>query len=529
MNLLPVLQNRDFSNRIETGRLRWVVNSMEWSAVGGCSLASLTAYGPELDLWGLIGSLRCPVTLYDDLGRACWWGYVDEAAVRVGSVEVGATVASMSNRLAVAYSFVAPGSQMVGQRKTTAFVEDAEAAAEYGKKERLASASGLTDAGALARRDAILAAEKWPQSVTSYTPDGFGSPRGRVRDSGAENSQSASLICRGWFETLSWQYASWAMVAGISYRDVGVSAANFGTPSNQKRMQQITIGAAAINALAIQLYARKIGAPADNLVAGLFAVDGSGNPTGSALASGSITAASLATSADWHTVSITEQELAAGTMYAIVLERSGALDGSNYFGVVVNAAAGYSGGSGGYYNGSAWVGYADDMMFEVMVNNQVETTTQIRDLVDLYGEFITGVEIDAASGVYTASFRDGDTTTLAEIQELLAMGGPNGRRYLAEVDSARRLHVWEEPAVTETVYMDRWGGIQDARGMKITPWLPPVGVWARLRDVIPASADTSKMADPTLQFIEGAGWSADSGLALRFRGQPSIEEFLRYK
>ena len=55
---------------------------------------------------------------------------------------------------------------------------------------------------------------------------------------------------------------------------------------------------------------------------------------------------------------------------------------------------------------------------------------------------------------------------------------------------------------------------------------PPVGSWVQLTDVVPASVDLSKLADPTLQFVEGATWSGDRGLQLRFRGQPSLDEMM---
>ncbi len=533
MSLRPVLQNRDFTKKIETGRLNWTVNSLEWEAVGGCSQASLTAYGPELDLWEMIECLRCPITIYDEKARPVWWGFVSEATVRIGGIEVGVTISSMTNRIAVAYSFVETGTNVVGRRKTTAWSEDADAAAEYGKKEWISSGGGMTDASALARRDAILEKQKWPAGVTtSASIGGYGSPRPRVRGSGAEDSQSASLICRGWWDTLDWQYASWASVVGPAYVTALLNDQWFGyQTSHTKVFQQFSVGVGSINALSLTMCVRKIGAPADNLNFNIYELDGSGNPSGSAVVGASIAGGSLTTGLDWYTLSITETELAANTMYGLALERSGGIDAANYYTVAVDPALGYAGGAFKIWNGTAWVSRPSDvdMNFQINVNNQVESTSQVRDMAIAYGEFIEAVDIDTASGVLLPSYRDGDTTALEEIRQLLVMGGPNGRRYLAEVDENRRLHIWEEPAVQESYYLDRWGDLSDARGMMITPWMPPVGIWARLRDVIPASADTSKLADPTLQFIEAATWASGGGLTFRFRGQVSIDEIMRIK
>ena len=532
MSLRPVFQNRDFTSKIENQRVRWDVNSLDWEAVGGCSQASLTAYGPELDLWDLIDYLRCPVMVQDEKGRNCWWGYVDEAKVRVGSIEVGVTLASMTNRVAVAYSYIEPGTQVVGQRRTTAWAEDSDARTEYGKKEWISSASGLTDAGALARRAAILAKQKWPQGVAAQS-GGYGNPRSHVSGSGAENSQSATLMCKGWMDTLDWQYASWPSVVGPSYTTTSAAEQAFGNATaTTKVVQLITVGTGGINVLSLSVYARKVGAPADNLEVGIFALDpATSNPTGSALASWSLAGGSMTTSLAWYLNTVTEKELAASTIYGLVLSRSGAIDAVNYYAAGVNAALGYTGGAFYIFNGTIWVprGTDADMNFALYVNNKVDSSNQVKDLVRNFGEFLTATDVDAASGYLTSSYRDGDTTALEEVLALLEMGGPSGRRYLAEVTEERRLHLVEEPATVETYHLNKWGDLMDLMDVKVMEYLPPVGVWARLVDVIPASADVSKLADPTMQFIEGATWSSQGGLQLRFRGQPSIEEIMRIK
>lgn len=188
-----------------------MVNSLEWAAIGGPSRASISIQGGRLELWEAIELLRCKVEVWDERGRLIWYGYVSETTVRDGVLEMGATLASMFNKVAVAYSYVEPGTQSVGVRKTTAWASDAESIAEYGTKELLSSQDGLSDAAAVGRRDAILAAYRWPGGVANPTGDLL--PRGRAHYSGAMDSKSANLVCEGWWNTLDWLYAP---VTGVS-------------------------------------------------------------------------------------------------------------------------------------------------------------------------------------------------------------------------------------------------------------------------------------------------------------------------
>lgn len=526
MNLRTTFLSRAFGSR-PVPNVRLEVNSLRWAAVGGCDEASITAYGDPNNLWELIEFLRCPVFVRDEIGRDAWWGYVDEARVRIGALEVGATLSSLTNAVAVAYSYVQPGTQTVGQRKTTAWATDADSIAEYGRKEFLSSQAGMSDASATARRDAVLGAFRWPGGIVNP----FGKPRGRVNYSGASQSQSATLVCRGWWKTTDWRQASIPSVVGPNYLTTSAAEQAVGSAAGtQKAMMVFNVGSQALSALQIDVYARKQGAPADNLVLAIYNLDSTGVPTGSALKSVSITGSGLGASLAWTAGVITEQQLTANTDYGLVISRSGAVDGTNYYAVGVNTALGYTGGYFRIYNGSAWVARAPDadMNFLIWVNNNAETTEQIRDLVTLYGEFITAVDVDAASGVTLPSYRDGDTKVMQELRSLLEAGGPNGRRLLASVDTERRLKVWEEPASTTVgYYLKQDGSVLDRNQRLVPEHLSPVGQWCLLKDVLPASADLSKLNNPEMQFIEGAAWSENNGLQLQFRGQPSIDDIGR--
>jgi len=72
--------------------------------------------------------------------------------------------------------------------------------------------------------------------------------------------------------------------------------------------------------------------------------------------------------------------------------------------------------------------------------------------------------------------------------------------------------------------MDKTGKLMTGTGGAVIPYMPPVGVYVRILDMLPASADLGLFSDPTLQFIEGAEWSAGGGLKVEFRGERLIDE-----
>jgi hypothetical protein len=366
--LRPIFQNRDYTRRIKPDNLAWTVDGLEWSVMGGCTAASLSAEGPELQLWDLIETLRCPVTIQDEEGRNAWWGFVNDVEVDIAGFRTTLSLDSMTNRVAVVYSYVASGTDVTGEQKTTAWATSAESIAEYGTREWLESCGGMTDAAATGRRDALLALQKYPGAPGASSVQ---------TGSGGENRARASIRCSGWFSSLGWKYAA----------------------------------------------------------------------------------------------------VAAGTATA--------------------------------------------------------TTAQISALVTSFGQFIASTTISAASGIDINPYREGKTTALQEVLALMEIGGPSGRRYLAAVDELRQLYVWEEEAKGETYVMDRQRILKKLEkslaATSVLEYQPPVGVWVRLVDVIPSSADTSRLADLTLQFIEGASWAPAGGLQLRYRGQPSVEEMMRYK
>lgn len=157
----------------------------------------------------------------------------------------------------------------------------------------------------------------------------------------------------------------------------------------------------------------------------------------------------------------------------------------------------------GWWNTLTWRQYTN------AATTEIATTTQISTAVASLGEFITGVEINTASGINTNQFRDGDLSLQSVIIELLKIGTTSDRRLLARVTPERALIIEEEPDVAASPHLlTRQNQIADALGNPLRPELAPVGIWAQLIDVIPASVNASKLADPSLLFIEANTYDA---------------------
>lgn len=474
----------------------------------------------------MLDYLRCPVLIEDESGTRKWWGYVNGVTLRNDAWSVGATLDGMYNAVAVAYSLAQTGVKTIGQRKTTAWATGADSVSDYGRKEFLSSQGSLSDDMATARRDDILRVRQKPQ--------GSADPSGSLRRRGRRDSWQATILCLGWWSTLNWRYASIDAVPGLTYATTSATEQAVGAAAaNQKVAEIVNLGGRAMNALGLEVYARKQGSPTDNLVLSLYAVDENDVPKGSSLGTISLAGSGLSASLAWVSGTFSsEKQLDPATDYALVVSRSGSVDGTNYYVVNVNTDCGFTSGFLRIYDGSSWGARSPDadLPFVITVNNNVESTAQVKELALTFGEFITGVDVEEASGLLLPSYRDGDTLVGDEIKTLLESGGANGRRLLASIESDRRLRVWEEPESTSPDYlMNQDGDLLDHLLNPVRNLGPVVGSWVRLHDVIPGSVDLGKLNTPELQFVEAATWTPDGGFRPQFRGQPSVDDLFKVK
>jgi hypothetical protein len=254
-------------------------------------------------------------------------------------------------------------------------------------------------------------------------------------------------------------------------------------------------------AASIRLRMKRDGTPVDNVVVSLFS-DSSG--VGTLLASASLPGTAISENLNWVEFSLdTTVFLEIATSYWIVVERDGTIDSTNFYKIDANEDVSYSSGVMKLWSGAAWVDRTPDADMLFQVGGVEEATAQLERMLITGAQFFSAVDIDIDSGVYSSPYRDGDTTALQSVEELLNSGTTNFRRILANVDFQRRVNLYEEPlSGSKDYYLMSDGSLRDWMKRKINKWEYPVGVWARLADVIPASADTLKISDPSKVFIE---------------------------
>lgn len=491
--------------------VKFRVENMEWNEIGGPVSAEISASGGRRDILNLVGLLGCGVDISCPWGFI-WWGFGYSITLHLKGMDITFTMDGMHNRIAVAYTFVGPGAPQGGIRKTTSYAQDSNSVADWGTHEFLHTGNNMTDAAAIAQRTILLAAAKLPMGSASLMQMG-----GKI---------SASISCKGLLDTLDWRMANVAAEASVSYTSTSTTTQNVGSgSSNAKVMQQFTVGASDIHVIQVAVYAKKVGSPDDELSVDLFALDGSGNPTGNSLASGSIPAYLLTTSLAWVTVDLAETVLTAATQYALQLSR-GQEDSSNCYQVNVNTDLGYSEGVFKIFDATWNLRSPNaDMPFVVYIDPQVENTQQVINLISTYGQFLAGVIVEDVSDSITGSYRDGDTTVLSEIRELLKVGGPDDRRYRAMVSRERYLIISQRPAEgTPYYYLTETGKIMEG-SMRAHPFDSMVGRWCGMVDY-PYSGSATNTHAPDLQYVISSSWNRGQGIQPGFEGTPGIDELL---
>jgi hypothetical protein len=441
----------------------------------------------------------------------------------VGGVEISASLDKMANSVAVAYSFVAAGTQAVGGRKTTAWSTDTTSQGVYGTKEYLSSASGLTDAAAEAQRDVILALRKYPQASATQT--------------GGNSPATVTIECRGWWETLDWKYYPAGFPTGPSYAvTAGSTTQNIGQTGTYLMLTQtFEPGTIPFKPTSVWFYVSKtVSAPTSPITVYIQRVRTVGGLTQiTTMFTGSIPAASVGTSIGWvECVAVTSKTMVtqAGDTYRILVYGNAAL-GATYYTFGVNEALGYTSGSLRLHTtknllasltaGSARATDAD-LLFQIDADTSVYPDLLAAAAIGS-GEFITGYDLESPTATAMSAYQDGDSTLRQLAEAMMLVGGASGRRLLSTIDINRFCRMYEEPVATATYRMDREGVLTTITGGQVIPYCPPIGAYVQMTDIIPATADLGLITDPTIQFIEGATWNESGGLSIQFKGEDTIE------
>lgn len=510
--LSVTIQNRDFSDRPQTHWDTLFVDRYSKNAIFGSKRATIRATGSTMDIWEFVEVLRCPVRIWDnELAKYVWWGYVNEVKIRDGALNWGVSLDTMYNNIGVAFTYLRV-------RKTITFSSNSDSTTEYGTKDILLSASDISVAKATAKRDAALAAKKFPIPT--------------LRTTGGDASASVTLECRGWGETLDWRYYE-NLKGKESYEVYGRSVREIGEDDRPIAAMSFQLSSAAgwtASAIWLRAWKYKTSAgsyPTDNLLVDLYS-DAGGDPNAS-LAQSVIAGANIAESSTWTEFTLDSTvALSTGTTYHIHVDRSGAVDSDEYYLVDTNRDLGYGSGSLKLWrtDPGEWIDRSEkgDMLFRVV--GELATTTQISELNTNVGEFIVGTDIEDASGIDSSPYRNGDSRALREMLDLLKAGTSNSRRLLADISIDRRMRVYEEPATQSrdnSYKIDRLGRLFGINDQRIEDTECVVAEWCYLLDVIPDTADVTKLASPSPFFIEEAEYSSRNGYRiLRVRDQRDV-------
>jgi len=169
------------------------ITPVRWSAHKSrgpldCEL-ELTGQLPAL--WELAQWLRYQISIRNEFGTECWWGCFTGIDITNGATTIGLSLDEMYNRVAVRYSYDAPGGQLSGE---TAWTDSAASVLIYGIKELMQNESETTpeEAG----------------DLVSTILDYKGLPIGTVAFGGAQSEglPTARIYGKGWVDTLAWRY-----------------------------------------------------------------------------------------------------------------------------------------------------------------------------------------------------------------------------------------------------------------------------------------------------------------------------------
>lgn len=142
------------------------------NAIGGAGSAEVIATGDMLRLLELSNWVGYTIWIMSPDNEYIWWGDIDDVALTHAGTTIGTTLEGVANRIKVAFTDDAPGGEM--DAAETAWVQDDESIALYGKRERLLTAQNpIRAAQAEQMRDTLLGRVSRPIAVVGQLgPEG---------------------------------------------------------------------------------------------------------------------------------------------------------------------------------------------------------------------------------------------------------------------------------------------------------------------------------------------------------------------
>lgn len=171
-------------------------------ATGGFEYAEIEINGTEIELWEALRWLRYYVIIYNHNQSPVWCGIIAEATINLGGITIGKTLDSMTNKIAVAYTYNDANGLAV--RATTDYANNTETQTRYGTIERLESQGDMEETEAESLRDRALEIYGQPVSLVNVVSGNAG----------------GSLRCRGLWSHLNWKLYN--QPGGVArYEDTG--------------------------------------------------------------------------------------------------------------------------------------------------------------------------------------------------------------------------------------------------------------------------------------------------------------------
>lgn len=270
---------------------------------------------------------------------------------------------------------------------------------------------------------------------------------------------------------------------------------------------------------AIELRARAVGAPSDNLRVSLY-TDSAGAP-GTLLEQATLAGSSLTDSVEWVSFAFANTTaLAYGTTYGLVIDRTGTMDADDFYEVEIDTDAGYSRGALSLYDGTAYQSATGDLIFRVL--GATDTATQIAGVVSAAGIEIDTTLVESASAIYALQYRGDDERAMSIIDDLLAQGTSTGGRLLATTVTGQIVRIYAQPVATSRLWVWRDGTLLAAAGAPALPGWLPVGVWVHLDDVLL----TGVWAGLSPLFVERASYQPGKGWTLESENQQGLDDLL---
>lgn len=272
------------------------------------------------------------------------------------------------------------------------------------------------------------------------------------------------------------------------------------------------------------LEAAKWGAPVDALSVAIYS-DSGGN-LGSSLSSGSLAATSLSEDSNGVWIPITQLSLSGGSYYWIVVDRTGAVSGTDHYLVSMTEEVSLT---CRMWNGSAWVAHKPGWFLKYRLWATEDTGTMIETMLSTRPQFMT-YSLGYTSGVSGYSTMDQIMTVKDEMMRLLSIGTSAGLRIQMEVSPDKNLRLKTQPInpqPQDTLRLSTSNGIKltDSVGSDWPQGLLPYGMYVALID-LDADLQVEQGLSPAL--IEEVEYDAETETwNISFGGERSLADILK--